>query len=263
MRGGALARGLNLNAPVDGVRPDPRFGNVIEVVSDASSRQHQLQTNLTVNQGALFPLSKSAPRVSFKRVTLFFNYTLGQIPQQHRRRVQRRAARRSGSRVGAGQQRRAASAEHQRSTTRSSRTSPIGINVNAASGAPYTLRTGLRRQRRPDLQRSAGRRRPQHRARRRRTSTLNLNLGYGWTFGPPAGGPPGIGVFVGRRRSARGAHVRSAGALPHRRASCSAQNLTNRANYIGYSGVMTSPFFRQPTAVTSTRRVEAGLNFGF
>ena len=41
------------------------------------------------------------------------------------------------------------------------------------------------------------------------------------------------------------------------------QNLTNRANYTGYSGVMTSPFFGQPTSVASTRRVEAGLNFGF
>jgi hypothetical protein len=42
-----------------------------------------------------------------------------------------------------------------------------------------------------------------------------------------------------------------------------AQNLTNRANYTGCSGVMTSPFFRQPTAVASMRRVEAGINFGF
>ena len=42
-----------------------------------------------------------------------------------------------------------------------------------------------------------------------------------------------------------------------------ANNLTNHANYAGYSGVMTSPFFRQATSVTNTRRVEAGLNFGF
>jgi len=42
-----------------------------------------------------------------------------------------------------------------------------------------------------------------------------------------------------------------------------ANNLTNHANYVGYSGVITSPFFRQPTSVTGTRRVEAGLNFGF
>ena len=31
-------------------------------------------------------------------------------------------------------------------------------------------------------------------------------------------------------------------------------NLLNRNNFIGYSGVMTSPFFLQPTAVLSTRR---------
>ena len=24
-----------------------------------------------------------------------------------------------------------------------------------------------------------------------------MNVGYSWTFGPPAGGPPAIGVFVG------------------------------------------------------------------
>ena len=78
-RGGAVARGLNLNAPVNGVRPDPQFGNIIEVVSDASSRQHQLQANLTVNQGALFPLPKSAPRINFKRITLFLNYTLARL----------------------------------------------------------------------------------------------------------------------------------------------------------------------------------------
>ena len=112
-RGGAVARGENLNAPVNGVRPDPRFGNVIEVVSDASSRQHQLQTNLTVNQGALFPLPKSAPRFSFKRVTLFLNYTLARHRNNTDGAFSVRAARRSRSRMGTGQQRRAASAERQ------------------------------------------------------------------------------------------------------------------------------------------------------
>ena len=90
-----------------------------------------------------------------------------------------------------------------------------------------------------------------------------MNVGYGWTFGPPAGGPPGIGVFIG-----------GAGAAPELRTFdqparyrigflVQAQNLTNRANYTGYSGTMTSPFFLQPTAVAGTRRVEAGINFGF
>ena len=43
----------------------------------------------------------------------------------------------------------------------------------------------------------------------------------------------------------------------------SVQNLTNRANYIGYSGVMTSPFFGVPTNVLNPRKVEVGARFGF
>ena len=41
-RSATLLRGRNTNAPVGGVRPDPRFGNVVEVVNDAGSRTHQL-----------------------------------------------------------------------------------------------------------------------------------------------------------------------------------------------------------------------------
>ena len=43
VRGIGVLRGQNLNAPVDGVRPDPAFGNIVEVVSDGRSRQHVLQ----------------------------------------------------------------------------------------------------------------------------------------------------------------------------------------------------------------------------
>ena len=34
-----LMRGRNLNAPVNGVRPDPRFANIVEVLGDAESRR--------------------------------------------------------------------------------------------------------------------------------------------------------------------------------------------------------------------------------
>ncbi len=37
------------------------------------------------------------------------------------------------------------------------------------------------------------------------------------------------------------------------------QNATNHANYIGYSGTLTSPFFGRPTMVTWTRKVDIGL----
>jgi len=41
------------------------------------------------------------------------------------------------------------------------------------------------------------------------------------------------------------------------------QNLTNRANYQGYSGVLTSPFFGRPTTVSAMRKVDVGLGFSF
>jgi len=44
---------------------------------------------------------------------------------------------------------------------------------------------------------------------------------------------------------------------------CDIQNLTNHYNYTGYSGVLTSPFFGQPTAVQGPRRIDLGVVFNF
>jgi outer membrane receptor protein involved in Fe transport len=53
--------------------------------------------------------------------------------------------------------------------------------------------------------------------------------------------------------------------LPRYRLTLSAniQNLTNRANYVGYSGVMTSKLFLQPTNVSGTRRINFNANLSF
>ena len=40
-------------------------------------------------------------------------------------------------------------------------------------------------------------------------------------------------------------------------------NLTDHHNFIGYSGVITSPFYRQPTSVINPRRVDVGMNMTF
>jgi hypothetical protein len=40
-------------------------------------------------------------------------------------------------------------------------------------------------------------------------------------------------------------------------------NLTNRANLVGYSGVKTSPFFGRPTSAQGARRIRVGMNLGF
>src|SRR5262245_34862134 len=77
-RGSDLSRGLNVNPPIGGVRDDPAFANVIEVVSDAASRQHQLQLDANINPGALLP-AFNGPRISFRRTTVFVNYTLARL----------------------------------------------------------------------------------------------------------------------------------------------------------------------------------------
>jgi hypothetical protein len=45
--------------------------------------------------------------------------------------------------------------------------------------------------------------------------------------------------------------------------SVRAQNLTNRDNFAGYSGVLTSPFFGRPTMVLNPRRVVLNVAFNF
>jgi hypothetical protein len=43
----------------------------------------------------------------------------------------------------------------------------------------------------------------------------------------------------------------------------SGSNLTNHNNYVGFSGVQTSPFFGQATNVLNPRKLELGIRFGF
>jgi hypothetical protein len=43
----------------------------------------------------------------------------------------------------------------------------------------------------------------------------------------------------------------------------SASNLLNHVNPVGFSGVMTSPFFGQPTAAMPGRRLDMGMKIGF
>jgi hypothetical protein len=42
-----------------------------------------------------------------------------------------------------------------------------------------------------------------------------------------------------------------------------AQNLTNQANYFGYSGTMTSSFFGKPTTVRGMRKIDMGIGLSF
>ena len=95
-----------------------------------------------------------------------------------------------------------------------------------------------------------------------------------WGFGtrPQARRPAGRRWRAGRddgRSPAAGAQWRRAlAAAPTTKRYriefyASAQNLLNHANYMGYSGVMTSPLFGRPTNAAIARRAQVGIRFGF
>ena len=89
-----------------------------------------------------------------------------------------------------------------------------------------------------------------------------MAVGYTILFGPQATLPPGIGV-VGGGGGPQVLTVNNSGARYRLQFIVQVQNVTNNANYVGYSGVRTSPFFGQPTSVQGTRKVDMGVQLSF
>ena len=113
--------GSNLNAPVDGVRPDRGSATSSRWCRTRASRQHEVQFAMTVNPGALLP-AFNAPLINWKRITVFANYTWANLEEQFRRRVRDARDRQPGARVGQRALRTCRTGSTSRSTTRSSGT---------------------------------------------------------------------------------------------------------------------------------------------
>ena len=77
--------------------------------------------------------------------------------------------------------------------------------------------------------------------------------------------PKFVAVVAVSLISNRSAVMTGGAAPPRYRLGISANiiNLTNHANFTGYSGTMTSPFFLQPQNVQNMRKVDISLNFSF
>jgi hypothetical protein len=275
-RGSRLSRGLNLNPPLDGVRPDPAFANIIEVVSDAASRQHQLQVDANVNPGALLP-AFNGPLIGWKRTTLFVNYTLASVMNNTDGPFAVPATASLAAEWGPG------APVSPQNLTGGPEPPPLGVdvrhrlnasfnnqvirnvlvsfNVNMTSAPAYTLLTGR------DVngngifnERPVGVGRNTLRADGQ--TTVNTYVAYQFAFGRTAPLPPGIGVFGG----GGAAQVRTfdqGNARYRLQVFVQAQNLTNQANYLGYSGTSTSPFFGRPTTVSGMRKIDAGFSLNF
>jgi Carboxypeptidase regulatory-like domain len=258
-QGARLARGANVNAAVDGIRPDPVFRNIVQAISDAGSRQHQVQIDGNLNPGAMLPAFKG-PLVSWKRTTLFINY---QVTSLRNNTDGAFAIPATGDLNGEWGP--AANDVRQRANIAFNnqivRNVLVGLSVNATSGDAYTLLTG-----RDDNGDGIFNDRPAGTGRNTLRATgqtnVNLFLAYQIAFGRQATLPPGIGVFGGGA-AATVRTVDQSGGRYRVQFFVQGQNLTNQSNYLGYSGTMSSPFFGRPTTVREMRKIDAGINLNF
>jgi hypothetical protein len=258
-QGARLARGLNLNAAVNGVRPDPAFRNMVQAVSDAESRQHQVLFDGNINPGAMLPAFKG-PLISWKRTTLFINYQLTRL----RNNTDGAFAIPATGDLNAEWGPAANDVRHRANIAFNNqivRNVLVGLNVSASTGDAYTLLTG-----RDDNGDGIFNDRPAGTGRNTLRTTgqtnLNLFLAYQIAFGRQATLPPGIGVFGGGG-AATVRTVDQSGGRYRVQFFIQGQNLTNQANYLGYSGTLSSPFFGRPTTVREMRKIDAGINLNF
>ena len=236
-----LPRGSNANPVIDGVRPDPAFANIITTVTDAELRRHELYINFNVSLLAPSPAA-NRDRFNWRRLAANGGYSyiharrnaIGpfDVPASGTLDTEwGRGPADNPYRINVGV------------TSTQLRDLSVVTSINASAGYPYTELTG-----RDDNQ----------------DGLLNDR-------------PDGVGIWMLRTTPVRTLSARATYNLPVGRAGAAApgpsryraslfvsvNNLTNHANYGGFSGVRTSPFFGKPTQVQNPRKVDIGLNLSF
>ena len=244
-------RGLNLNTPADGVRPDPTFGDIVDASGDAATRGH------------LVLLDASFGRPRWHRVFASVNYGWSTMATNTTGAFARPASEDLADEWGR------MGPTHRLGASFSARFGALGVSLNgrAQSGLPYTLTTGGDANGdgvfndRPDGV-------PRHSLRTPAMWDVGGRLSYAIGFGRATGGRGGGGQLIvvregGGSSMPAGFDGGADGARVRLEFYVSAQNLTNRANYTGFSGVVTSPFFGRPTNVLNPRKVQMGARVSF
>jgi hypothetical protein len=249
-------RGRNLNIPVNGVRPDPGFANIIQTVSDAEAHSDQLSATMNVNfAGGV--RNAGTPRWNLRRTTLRLVYWIARANNNF-----------DGPFVvppsGALGTEWAASPGDRRHRYQIAVNTQTLKNLNASltlggnTGTPYNITTGFDTNNDSIFNdRPAGIARNSARTSSQATvsGTLSYTLALGAAAGPRAaaqerqgGGDRAGGAATGRYRLVF---------------LLSVNNLTNRPNFSGFSGIQTSPFFLTPTSVQNPRKVDLGVSLRF
>jgi len=253
--GQGLLRGRNRNTPVNGIRPDVTFANVVELVSDAESRSQSI--------GVFY----SFVRMDWKRTFLSVNYNWTKVDTNTTGAFSLPA---NGENLDTEWGPSPGDIRHRFGASFNS--SPIkdvsvGLNLRAQSGSPYNITTGfdnngdgLFNDRPAGISRNA--------ARGGWQVDLGGRLSYAIGFGKPRAqtGPGGqqIAITMG---SGGGMAAGFGGGAADKRVRiefyASGQNLLNRVNYTAYSFVQTSPFYGRAIAAAQPRKFQVGVRVGF
>jgi hypothetical protein len=281
-----LLVGDNLNTPLNGLRPDPSFANVVETIPQGRSRAKTLSLFSSVNlarsnsgpgggpmmvNGGMMMMAMGggpaappkAPFFDWRRgLGLFVNYTLGKSENNTDGAFSVPATGDLGAEWGPAQFdiRHRASISINTSAVKNFNAS-IGISANSAG--PLTIRTGF-----DDNGDGIFNDRPVGVGRNsERTSGYWSTFGffsYSFGFGKSTGSaPPGIMITSGPGGITT--QMGAAQVVPRYRLSLnvSVNNLTNHHVYTNYIGTQTSPFFLQPTSVSGVRSVNFSMGLSF
>ena len=248
-------RGVNVNAPfADGHRPDAAAGAVTRIESIARSSFNALSINV----------NWANPE---KRIFLAANYFLSRSINESDGPFSLPA---DNFNLAAERGPAAGDARHRFMSLANFplfRRLRAGTSVRMQSALPYTITTG-----RDDNGDTVSNDRPagvtRNSARGRGQMDVGARVSWSAGFGPRAGtGPQGPQVRIVRGNDADPLSGMSVSGPNERRYSveCYAQayNLLNHMNALNVSGVMTSPFFGQPTSAAAPRRAEIGVRLAF
>jgi hypothetical protein len=259
-RGSDLFVGRNLNAPVDGVRPDVQFANVIEVTSAGRSRQQTIGTNVSVD------LSKPSDRantrffVPTRSLQAYAYYSVNFAKDDTGGPFSVPSTGNLADDWGPSNN----DVRHNVTfgmNTGLVRNLSASLYVYASSARPLTITTGLDDN--GDLifnDRPAGLGRNSARTSGQWNSSANFN--YSIALGKRQ--ISGSGVSISSVNGVLSANAMTQ-AVPRYRViiGVSIQNLTNHANYSTYNGVMNSPLFLQPIFPQGVRTVRFNLGLSF
>ena len=256
-RGRDQFRSVNINAPLDGVRPDSAFGNVTELQSDGRLDLDRFSVN--VNYG-----------IPQKRFFVGGNYQLSRL-DNFTDSVFSLPADNYDLDAEWGPSSR--DARHRFFATINMglpKAMRLALFAQGQSAGPYNITTGF------DLNgdtlitdRPAGITR--NTARGTAAWNMNVRLGKTFAFGPPTQPTDGMPQF----RGGGGGGPRGGGGGPMMMMNdggnnrykmefyVQAFNALNRANLQGFVGNQRSEFYGNATSAQAARRIEVGVNFGF